>query len=118
WGYTSPNVYDWNDDGLPDILMGDSRGKFTVFLNEGTVTEPKLSKEQTLYLDGMDMYGAWRVRPGVGKLGDRTAYIILDKDDEFHLYWKYDDYNLIDGGKLTLEDSTTIRANFLNAGAI
>lgn len=117
WGYTSPNVIDWDGDGLLDILTGDSRGKFMVYLNIGTKTNPKLDREHTLYVDGMDMYGTWRTRPGVGKLGNRMAYITLDRDDEFHLYWQLDKYNLEDGGKLKMGDKN-IRGNKFGGGTV
>jgi hypothetical protein len=116
WGYASPAVYDWNDDGLPDILTGDSRGKFNIYLNKGTRQKPLLEPEHPLYLDGLDVHGTWRVRPGVGKLAGKNAYIILDTDDEFHLYWQLDNYNLKDGGKLMIGDSINIRANFKKGG--
>jgi hypothetical protein len=116
WGYVSPNVFDWNGDGLPDILASDSTARHYVYLNEGTKRSPKLGFDQTLYLDGLDLHGTWRVRPGVGKLGDRIAYIALDDDDEFHLYWKIDNFNLSDGGKLRMEDGASIRPNFIDAG--
>ena len=116
WGYTCPTVYDWNGDGLPDILTGDSRGKFNIYLNSGTRTKPKLEPEHPLYLDGLDIHGTWRVQPGVGKLAGKNAYIIVDKDDEFHLYWQIDTYNLRDGGKLSIGDSIPIRANFKKGG--
>lgn len=117
WGYTSPNVVDWDGDGLLDIITGDSRGKFMVYLNIGTKTNPKLDREHTLYLDGMDMYGTWRTRPGVAKLGDRMAYITLDRDDEFHLYWQLDKYNLEDGAKLKMGDKN-IKGNKLGGGTV
>lgn len=117
WGYTSPNVIDWDGDGLLDLVTGDSRGKFMVYLNIGTKTIPKLDREHTLYIDGMDMYGTWRTRPGVGKLGDRMAYITLDRDDEFHLYWQLDKYNLEDGGKLKIGEKP-IRASALGGGTV
>ncbi|MGC3970509.1 MAG: VCBS repeat-containing protein [Pirellulales bacterium] len=44
------------------------------------------------------------------------AYVALDDDDQFHLYWRIDDANLRDGGKLLLEDGSPIGANFLPAG--
>src|SRR5690606_6386138 len=102
----------------PDILLGDSRGKFMVFMNTGTRNSPKLEREKTLYVQGMDMYGAWRVKPGVGKLGDRMAYIVLDRDNEAHLYWREDNYNISDGGKLSIGDSISIKGTHLNAGAV
>lgn len=117
WGYTSPNVMDWDGDGLLDIISGDSRGKFMVYLNIGTKSHPKLAREHTLYLDGMDMYGTWRTRPGAGMLGGKMAYITLDKDDEFHLYWQLDKYNLEDGGKLKMGDKH-IRGNRLGGGTV
>ncbi len=118
WGYTCPTVFDWNGDGLPDILTGDSRGKFMVYMNKGTKTKPRLDVERPLYLDGMDMYGGWRVKPGIADLDGQTAYIILDRDNELHLYWRMDNFNLRDGGKLTLEDGTYIKANRRSGGQV
>lgn len=116
WGYVSTNVIDWNGDGLPDILMGDSLSRHMVFLNRGTRGQPKLAPERPLYLDGLDLHGSWRVRPGVGKLGGRMAYVALDDQDQVHLYWRIDDFNLADGGKLRMENGELITANFIDAG--
>lgn len=116
WGYVSPNVIDWNGDGLLDIVTSSATARHEVFLNIGSKTEPKLDASQGLYCRGLDLHGTWRVRPGVAKLGERMAYVALDDQDEFHLYWQIDPFNLEDGGKLKLEDGQTIRANFLHAG--
>ncbi|HEY2760364.1 MAG TPA: VCBS repeat-containing protein, partial [Pirellulales bacterium] len=116
WGYTSPCVVDWNGDGLPDIVMNDIRGMHTVYLNRGTKTEPKLALPAPLRADGLAIHGTWRTRPAAGMLGDRMAYVTLDDDDQVHLWWKIDDYNLEDGGKLRLTDSSPIQANYLKAG--
>src|SRR5690606_37555808 len=109
WGYTAPNVSDWNGDGLPDIVLGDSRGKFSVYLNAGSKTNPLLQSEQPLYHKGMNVFGSWRVRPGVGIMGNRMVFIHMDKDDEFHSYSQIDEYNIEDLGKLTIGDSMAIR---------
>lgn len=116
WGYSSPTLADWNEDGLPDVLLSDATARYTWLRNVGTRTEPKLEPAVPLYWEGIDLYGMWRVKPGVAKMGSRMAYVILDEDDEFRLYWKIDDRNVRDGGKLKLEDGSTIRANFLDAG--
>ncbi len=116
WGYVSSNVTDWNGDGLPDILFGDSLSRHMVLLNRGTRRQPRLDPEHPLYLDGLDLHGTWRVRPGVAKLGKKMAYVALDDQDQFHLYWRLDNYNLTDGGKLHMEDGSLITANFLGAG--
>ncbi len=116
WGYTCPTVADWNGDGLPDILMSDCTARHTIFLNQGDRTNPRLAAGHPLYMDGLDLHGTWRVKPAVAKLGTRMAYVALDDDDQFHLYWRIDDYNLEDGGKLKLEEGKVIGANFLHAG--
>jgi hypothetical protein len=116
WGYVASNATDWNGDGLPDILMSDSLARHMVYLNRGTRTAPKLATARPLYMDGLDLHGTWRVRPGVGRLGSRVAYVVNDDQDEFHLYWRIDDYNVADGGKLRLEDGSAINANHTGAG--
>ncbi|MCA9449771.1 MAG: VCBS repeat-containing protein, partial [Candidatus Omnitrophica bacterium] len=116
WGYVCPTVADWNEDGLPDLLMSDSTARHFLYLNAGEKTEPRLDHAKPLYLDGLELHGTWRVKPGVAKLGDRMAYVALDDDDQFHLYWRIDDQHLEEGGKLRLEDGSPIGANFLSAG--
>ena len=116
WGYTCPTVVDWNEDGLLDILMSDSTARHTVFMNIGKKKKPKLSTGRPLYYEGLDMYGTWRVKPGVAKMNGRMAYVALDDEDQFHLYWKVDNYNVDDGGKLRLQSGEAIGANFLQGG--
>jgi hypothetical protein len=96
--------------------MGDSLSRHTVMLNRGSRQAPKLDLQVPLYLDGLDLHGTWRVRPAAARLGERMAYVALDDQDQFHLYWQIDEYNLADGGKLLLEDGSRITANFLGAG--
>lgn len=108
WGYLSPNAIDWNGDGLLDLITGDITGDYLIYLNRGTKTEPKLDPAHPLYCDGIDLHGMWRCRPAVAKIGGRIALVIVDGDDHFHLYWRIDDYNVEDGGKLKLDDGAFI----------
>lgn len=108
WGYLSPNAIDWNGDGTLDLITGDITGNYLIYLNRGTKTEPKLDAAHPLYCDGIDLHGMWRCRPALAKIGDRIALAIVDGDDHFHLYWRIDDYNVADGGKLKLEDGKPI----------
>jgi len=117
WGYVSPVVVDWNGNGLPDILSSDARAVHYLFKNVGTRAAPRLAAAAPLYADGLDLHGTWRVRPGAARWGARMAYVALDSDDEFRIYWRIDDVNLRDGGKLRMEDGSAISANFLPAGA-
>ncbi len=118
WGYVCPVVYDWNGDGLPDILTGDSRGKFMVYINIGTKTKPELDVEKSLFYKGLNVHGGWRSIPGVGNMAGKDAYIILDSDNQFHLYYKIDAYNVSDGGKLKLTDGTFINGHRRKGGQV
>lgn len=108
WGYLSPNVIDWNDDGALDIITGDITGNYLIYLNRGSAKEPQLDAAHPLYCDGIDLHGMWRCRPALAKIGERVAIALVDGDDHFHLYWRIDDYNVEDGGKLKLEDGKLI----------
>ncbi len=110
WGYTCPTVVDWNGDGLPDILLSDATAKYRLYLNTGSRTQPVLDRERILKLDGLDLHGTWRVKPGAAKLGDRMACIAYDDDNDFHLYWRLDDENVEDGGKLRWANGQTMTA--------
>ncbi|HEY2573042.1 MAG TPA: VCBS repeat-containing protein [Verrucomicrobiaceae bacterium] len=111
WGYLSPNVVDWNGDGLPDIITGDITGNFMIYLNRGTAREPRLDPAHPLYCDGIDLHGKWRVRPAIAKINGRMTLVMLDGDDHLRQYWRIDDYNLEDGGILHLEDGRPIGAS-------
>ncbi len=116
WGYVSPTVVDWNGDGLPDIVMGDITGDYTVYLNRGTKEAPELGPALPLYCDGVPLHGMWRSRAAVAELDGRMAMVIVDGEDHFHLYWKVDNQNVDDGGKLTLADGSLIETSFDPAG--
>ncbi len=111
WGYLSPNAIDWNGDGTLDLITGDITGNYLIYLNRGTKTQPKLDAAHPLYCDGIDLHGMWRCRPALAKIGDRIALVIVDGDDHFHLYWRIDDYNVEDGGALTLDNGKPIGAS-------
>lgn len=108
WGYLSPNAFDWNGDGLPDLITGDITGDYHIYLNRGSKAEPQLEAAQPIYCDGIPLHGMWRCRPAVARIGDRAALVIVDGEDHFHLYWRIDDWNVEDGGKLKLEDGKPI----------
>ena len=111
WGYTCPTAVDWNSDGLPDIVLSGSTATHKVYMNRGTADKPELAPARELFCEGLDLHGPWRVKPGVGLLNGKMAYVILDEDEEFHLFWKIDNYNLEDGGKLHLDSGAAISAS-------
>ena len=58
----------------------------------------------------------WRCWPALAEIGERMAMVIVDGDVHFHLYWRIDDYNVEDGGKLVLENGDPIGASGGPAG--
>ena len=62
WGYVSPTAFDWNEDGRPDLIVGDITGSYVVYLNHGTRAAPVLAAARPLYCEGLDLHGMWRSR--------------------------------------------------------
>lgn len=116
WGYVSPNVADWTGNGLPDIIMGDITGNYSVYINRGTRTEPKLDPAVPIYCDGLDLHGQWRVRPAVAQVGDQTFLVTVDDDDHLHLYRRVDNQNVESVKKLRLTDGSLISASSGHGG--
>ena len=94
WGYLCPTVYDWNGDGLLDVMVSGSRKKYEIMLNEGTPTEPRLAAPVPIMVDNLELYGTWRVRPAITKVGGVNVMAIMDEDNALHLYRQVDDYNV------------------------
>ncbi|MEE9429817.1 MAG: VCBS repeat-containing protein [Melioribacteraceae bacterium] len=51
WGYTTLSVGDWDNDGLPDIIINSIWGKIIWFKNIGTKTNPKLKVAQSIKVE-------------------------------------------------------------------
>ena len=116
WGYTCPTTADWNGDGLPDLLLSSATARHDVLLNVGSKNNPRLTWPTPLYLEGLELHGVWRVKPGVATVEGRTMYVIQDDGDAFHLYWRVDDFNVKDGGHLHLQDGRTITSYITGPG--
>ncbi len=116
WGYITPSVIDWNGDGLPDLTIGDIRGEYFIYMNEGTPTQPKLAAARPLYCDGLNLKGRWRCGAALADVDGRKALMILDIDDQLHLYWRIDDYNLEDGGIVKMDNGQPIGAGSMPGG--
>lgn len=51
WGYTTQTVADWNQDGLPDLLVNSIWGEILWYQNVGTRTRPELARAQTVKVE-------------------------------------------------------------------
>ncbi len=54
-GYASPTVYDYDDDGRLDLVVGAFVGKIQVFPNTGSATIPEFGAGSFLQADGEDI---------------------------------------------------------------
>ncbi len=108
WGYLCPVVFDWDGDGLNDIVFSGNEGKFEFMRNEGSKGSPKLGARQGIFLDGLELYGMWRVRPAVARVGDRVLIAMMDSEDALHLYEKAGNNSVKDLGRLTLQNGNPI----------
>ena len=108
WGYLCPVVFDWDGDGLKDIVFSGNEGKFEFMLNEGSKSSPCLGRRQGIYLDGLELYGMWRVRPAVARVDGRVLIAMMDGEDALHLYEKAGANSVKDLGCPTLSDGKYI----------
>jgi hypothetical protein len=53
--YSTPSFFDWNNDGLDDLIIGDGTGKVRVYLNTGTVDTPVFSNHFFAQANGSDL---------------------------------------------------------------
>ena len=108
WGYLCPNVVDWDGDGLLDVVFSTNEGKFEYMLNEGTASQPSLGRRRVIKLDGLELYGVWRCRPAVARVGSKVYIAIMDGDDALHLYERKTNDAVVDRGQMLLNDGNII----------
>ena len=51
WGYTTQTVADWDDDGLPDLIVNSILGKVVWYRNIGTRKAPKLAAARPIEVE-------------------------------------------------------------------
>ncbi|QDU08437.1 FG-GAP repeat domain-containing protein [Gimesia aquarii] len=87
WGYTTQTVADWNQDGLPDLLVNSIWGEILWYQNIGTRKEPKLASAQTVNVawEGATPKPAWNWWNPRGKqlvTQWRTTPVAIDYDQD------------------------------------
>ncbi|MBU1076633.1 MAG: VCBS repeat-containing protein [Spirochaetes bacterium] len=55
WGWSAPCVYDWNNDGNNDLLVGSGAGKIFVYINQGNNSSPRFSTPVPIQYQGGDL---------------------------------------------------------------
>jgi hypothetical protein len=122
WGYTAAQICDWNGDGLMDLVSSDNSARVTLWLRyRGDSGSLSLKHGISLMLNGLVLHGTWRNGPAVATIDGCMALVTSDEQDEAHIYFRIDNVNLRDGGKLLVRRPDShivqpIQTNYLHAG--
>lgn len=113
WGYTCPALYDWNGDGLLDVILNSIMADYMVLLQQPSKKGPQFSKPKRMYCDGLQLHLAWRSRPAITDWGtkDKICLIALDEKNLLRQFWRIDNQNVERGELLRLKDGSPITAN-------
>ncbi len=58
-----PQIADWNEDGKKDLLVGDTNGKISLFINTGTNSNPVLADSGYIKVDSVNIDVGLRAAP-------------------------------------------------------
>jgi len=105
WGYVSPVLYDWDGDGLLDLLVSDIMGRNLFYRNIGDTGHPEFNEPVSLKIEDKDLITRWRCKPAVLGLNDTNYYLTVDEYGYLAIYeqiteqvvrnkqWLYYDHN-------------------------
>ena len=84
-GYSVPSVFDWNNDGLQDLIIGEGGGfgdaKVSLYLNIGTESNPRFSDNYIFYAQVLDQSSLSDLTcPASGCLGCFPRVLYWDAD--------------------------------------
>ena len=87
WGYTTLNVADWNQDGLPDIVINSIWGKVLWYKNIGTRQKPQLVAAQPVEVEWpgkppKPAWTWWEPHDNILATQWRTTPVVIDYDED------------------------------------
>ena len=117
----TPDIVDWNNDGLKDIVTGSLDGYIRIFINIGTETEPFLNEEIFARENGTNLFvPSKRSSPVICDLNfDGKKDILTGNTDGQLLLYKntgtdkepvFSDYEFMDANGITIDLSGTPRS--------
>jgi hypothetical protein len=113
FGYAAPLVIDWDGDGLLDLIVADSLGLYTLYLNRGRRGKPQFIKGRRLRQGRKDFRAVWRVKPAAYDVKETglPELITLDARGYLTRFPRHpkDPYKLKDGVRLLDKDGSTLK---------
>jgi hypothetical protein len=97
WGYTQCTLFDWNNDGLLDMITSDINGDHWISLNKGTPNIPKFSPLVKIIdkTKNKPLKTVWRVKPTAFRDKNGTVkYYCLDENAVMCSYVKVGDFEV------------------------
>jgi hypothetical protein len=87
WGYTTLNVADWNQDGLPDIVVNSIWGKVVWYESIGTRQKPQLAAAQPIEVEWpgkppKPAWTWWEPQDNILATQWRTTPVVIDYDED------------------------------------
>jgi hypothetical protein len=88
--HLTPFVFDWNNDGKPDIITGERTGQIEVFLNTSVDADhPSFDAGQKLKFGGQDKFGNFTAVTLAGLTGDAKVPDLIYTNDTGLLYFAH-----------------------------
>lgn len=86
--YSFPYVNDWNEDGMKDLLVGDSDGLVYLFINVGTNAAPVFQTQQNVYYAGGGLIDFdYRSGPVVKDIDNDGLKDLISGAMDGYVYW-------------------------------
>jgi hypothetical protein len=85
---TYPTVVDWDGDGKHDLLVGDSEGYVSIYLNTNSNTSPVLGSGTRIQVGGADLFVDQRATPIVTDWDEdgKKDLIVGNLDGKIYIY--------------------------------
>ncbi|WP_432799948.1 FG-GAP repeat domain-containing protein [Poriferisphaera sp. WC338] len=117
WGYTKPQMFDWDNDGQLDLITNDNTATFKLFKRTSTNNPAIVDDTKIFTTNGHKLPVAWRSRPTVipGKYriaGDNRPvllYLDIDQNITFGIPESIGNTNMIKTFHPTYTDGSTIQ---------
>ena len=87
WGYAGILAFDFNGDGLNDLVSCDISGRHLLYLNKNKTID--FDRSLDMMTDGKPLYGAWRCRgTAYRENSGRLVYICIDENGRLVYYYQ------------------------------